>query len=176
MTLAGHLLVTEDGHAATRCRWVLAAPALLPHQLSGPHACVCAVTTRPPVESSPLPLSRTPGGMEDADWTSGVCGQARATPRSSTDQRCHTDNRTAPHATRGLNTSTGRHRRPPPGPARPSSAAPCSPALRPTCAVLAGGCTWVIGYCVGTGGTPVGNAGKTPGANDTAGGTMLGTP
>lgn len=47
---------------------------------------------------------------------------------------------------------------------------------RPTCAVPAGGCTCVIGYCVGTGGTPVGNAGKTPGASDTAGGTMLGTP
>lgn len=44
--------------------------------------------------------------------------------------------------------------------------------------MLAGGCTCVIGYCVGTGagGTPVGNAGKTPGANETAGGTMFGTP
>lgn len=42
--------------------------------------------------------------------------------------------------------------------------------------MLAGGCTCVIGYCVGTGGTPVGNAGKTPGANETAGGTMLGIP
>lgn len=46
----------------------------------------------------------------------------------------------------------------------------------PTWPVLAGGGTCVIGYCVGTGGTPVGNAGKTPGANETAGGTMLGTP
>lgn len=33
-----------------------------------------------------------------------------------------------------------------------------------------------MGYCVGTGGTPVGNVVKTPGANGTAGGTMPGTP
>lgn len=45
MALARRLLVTGDPHAAARCRWVLPAAA-----------------SQPPVESSPLPLPRTPGG------------------------------------------------------------------------------------------------------------------
>lgn len=155
MALARRLLVTGDPHAAARCRWVLPRPPPSP-----PWRARHCRSPGPRAGHGPPPAR-------------GARGQAHAIPRYSADRRCHTDIGMTPPVTRGVNGSAASTR---PGPVRPHSVAPCSLALRPTCAVLAAGCTCVIGYCVGTGGTPVGNAGKTPGANDTAGGTMLGTP